>query len=157
MAMELIRIRTAQQYPTLMPTLFPGKLATQDKPYDSFAALWIAFAHSKHNTSPTIDGDAFSPANQGLSSLTHHAAASSICPVTSPHRNMRRFGRQDAAQGVQNVSLTHSRRDLFAVDYDIWPFDDRDYDIVCTITNNILNIDLSLWTPLLSEDARRQV
>ena len=28
MAMELFRIRTAQQYPMLMPTLFPGKLAT---------------------------------------------------------------------------------------------------------------------------------
>ena len=30
MAMELIRIRTAQQYPMLMPTLFPGNLATQE-------------------------------------------------------------------------------------------------------------------------------
>ena len=26
MAIELVRIRTAQQYPTLMPTLFPGDL-----------------------------------------------------------------------------------------------------------------------------------
>ena len=43
MAMELIRIRMAQQYPTLIPTLFPGKLATQEKPYDSLAALWVAF------------------------------------------------------------------------------------------------------------------
>ena len=66
MAMEFIRIRTAQQYPTLMPTLFPGKLATQEKPYDSLAALGVAFAHLKHNTSPAIDGDAFSPANKGL-------------------------------------------------------------------------------------------
>ena len=156
MAMELIRIRTAQQYPALMPTLFPGKLATQEKPYDSLAALWVAFAHLKQNTSPAIDGDAFSPVNQGLSSLTHNVAASSVSPVTSPHRNMRRFGRQDAAYGVLNVSLTHSRRDPFAVDYGLWPFDDRDYDIVCTVTNNILNTDLSLWTPLLSEDARHQ-
>ena len=39
MAMELIRIRTAQQYPTLMPTLFPGKLATQEKTHDSLAAF----------------------------------------------------------------------------------------------------------------------
>ena len=152
MAMELIRIHTAQQYPTLMPTLFPGTLATQEKPYDSLAALWIAFAHVEHNTSPTIDGDAILPANQALSSLTHHAAASSISPVTSPHRNMRRFGRQDTAEGDLNVSPTHSRRDPFAADYGFWPFDDRG-DIVCTVTNNILNTDLSLWTPLLSENA----
>ena len=51
---------------------------------------------------------------------------------------------------------THFRRDPFADDYGLWPFDDRDYDIVCTVTNHILNTDLSLWTPLLSEEARRQ-
>ena len=50
MAMELTRIRTAQQHPTLMPTLFPWKLATQEKPYDLLASLWVAFAHLKHNT-----------------------------------------------------------------------------------------------------------
>ena len=152
MAMELIRIRTAQQFSTLMPTLFPGKLATQEKPYDSLAALWVAYAHLKHNTSPTIDGDAFSPAHKGLSSHTHHVAAPSISSATSPNRSMCRFGRQDAASGVLNVLPTHSRRDPFAADYGLWPFDDRDHDIVCTVTNNILNTDLSLWTPLLSED-----
>ena len=156
MEMELIRIRRAQQYPTLMPTLFPDRLATQEKPYDSLAALWVAFVYLTHNTSPAIDGDAFPPANQGLGSLTHYVAAPSISPVTSPPRNMRRFGCQDAAQGVLNVSPTHSRRDPFAAEYGIWPFDDQDYDIACTVTNNILIADLSLWTPLLSEDARRQ-
>ena len=30
------------------------------------------------------------------------------------------------------------------------------YDIVCTVKNHILNTNLSLWTPLLTEDARRQ-
>ena len=117
MAMELIRILTAQQYPTLMPTLFPGKPATQKKPYDSLAALWVAFVHLKHNTSSAIDGDAFTPANKCLSSLTHHVAASSISPVISPNRSMRRCGRQDAAPGVLNVSPTHSRRDPVAADY----------------------------------------
>ena len=156
MAMELIRIRTAQQYPMWMTTLFPGNSATQEKAYDSLATLWTVFDHLKHNTSPAIDGDAFAPAPQGLSSLTHHIATSSGSPVTSPHRNTRRIGRQDAVHGVLNVSLTHSRRDPFSVDYGLWPFDDRDYDIVCTVTNNIVNTDLSLWTPLLSEDARRQ-
>ena len=39
MAIELIRIRTAQQYPMLMATLFPGDLATREKPYDSLALM----------------------------------------------------------------------------------------------------------------------
>ena len=155
-AIELIRIRTAQQYPMLMPTLFPGILATRERPCDSLATLWTVFAHLKHNTSPAIDGDAFSPAHKGLSSYTHHAATSSNSPTTSPNRSTRHFGRQDTASGVFNISPTHSRRDPFADDYGLWPFDDRDYDIVCTVTNHILNANLSLWTPLLSEEARRQ-
>ena len=114
------------------------------------------FAHLKHNTSPAIDGDAFLPANKGLSPHTHHVAAPSISPANSPNRSMRCFGRQDAASGVLNVLPTHSRRDPFAADYGLWPFDERDYDIVCMVTKNILNTDLSVWTPLLSEDARRQ-
>ncbi|CAM9884875.1 unnamed protein product, partial [Ascophyllum nodosum] len=59
MAIELVRIRTAQQYPTLMPTLFPGDRATREKPYASLALIWTAFADLKHNTSPAINGDAF--------------------------------------------------------------------------------------------------
>lgn len=52
-AMELVRIITAQQYPMLMPTLFPSELATRDRPYDSLASMWTAFANLKHNTTPT--------------------------------------------------------------------------------------------------------
>ena len=154
--MELIHIRTAQQYPMLMPTLFPGVLATRERPYDSLATLWTVFANLKHNTSPAIDGDAFAPPHQGLSSPTYNMATPSGPPIASPHRNVRRTGRQDVAHGVFNVSPTHSRRDPFSVDYGLWPFDDLDYDIVCMLTNNVVNTDLSLWTPILSEDARRQ-
>ena len=39
MAVELARIRTAQQYPMLIPTLFPGDLATREKPYDSLSSM----------------------------------------------------------------------------------------------------------------------
>ena len=83
-------------------------------------------------------------------------ATPSGCPSASPHRNVRCTGRQDVAHGFFNVSPNHSRRDPFNVDCGLWPFDCRDYDIVCTVTNNVVNTDLALWTPLLSEDARRQ-
>ena len=39
MAIELVRIRTAQQYPTLMPTLFRGDRATREQPYASLALM----------------------------------------------------------------------------------------------------------------------
>ena len=152
MAMELIRLRTAQQYPTLMPTLFPGVLATRKRPYDSLETLWTVFANLKNNTSPAINGEAFAIARQDLRLPAHNMVTPSSSPTASPHRHVRR-----TRHGVLNVSPTHSRRDPFNVDYGLWPVDDCNFDIVCMVTNNLANTDLSLWTPLLTEDARRQV
>ena len=151
MAMEQIRIRTAQQYPMLMPTLFPGVSATRERPYASLATLWTVFANLKHNTSRAIDGDTFAPAHQGLRPPRHNMVTLSGLPTGTPHCHVRRTG-----HGVFNVSPTHSRRDPFTVEYGLWPLDYRDYDVVCTVTNNVVNTDLSLSTPLLSEEARHQ-
>ena len=108
-------------------------------------------ANLKHNTSPANDGGAFAPAYQGLRPPGHNMVTPLGSPTATPHRHVRRTG-----HGVFNVSPTHSRRAPFTVDYGLGPFNDRDYDIVCTVTNNVVNTDLSLWTPLLSEEARRQ-
>ena len=89
MAMELNRIRTAKQYPMLTPTLFPGNLAIRKRPYDTLATSWTVFALLKHNTSPTIDGDAFAPAFKGSSSHAHPIAIFSASPTASLHRNTR--------------------------------------------------------------------
>ena len=126
MAVELIRIRTAQQYPMLIRTFFPGGLATRERPHDSLATLWTVFVNLKHNTSPAIDGDASALPHHGLSSPTHNMTTPSGSPNTSPHRTVRRTRRQDVAHAIFNVSPTHSRRDSFSVDYGLWPFDDRD-------------------------------
>ena len=39
MAIELVRIRTDQQYPMLMPTLFPGELVIKERPYCTLAPM----------------------------------------------------------------------------------------------------------------------
>ena len=154
MAIELVRIRTAQQYPTLMPTLFPGDRATREKPYVSLASMWTAFADLKQNTSPAISDDSFASALQASSP---HAPPTITVPAASvpvPHRHNSRPSRP--SHTVSNVSPVHSRRDPLRIDYGIWPFDDQDYAIVCTVTNHALHTKLSLWTPFLTEDARRQ-
>ena len=154
MAIEVVRIRTAQQYPMLMPTLFPGDLAVREKPYDYLASMWTAFADFQHNTSPAIDGGAFASAPQA-SSL--HAPPTVATPGASVAASQRHNSRPALpSHDVSNVSHVHSRRDPFSVDYGLWPFDDRDYAIVCTVTNNMVNTNLFLWTPLLTKDARRQ-
>ena len=154
MAIELVRIRTAQQYPMLMPTLFPGDLATREKPYVFLASMWTAFGDLKYNTSPPIDGDAFASAPQA-SSL--HAPPTVVVPAASAAVSQRHNSRPTrSSHAVSNISHVYSRRDPFSVDFGLWPFDDRDSAIVCTVTNQMVNTNLPLWTPLLTEDARRQ-
>ena len=154
MAIELVRIRTAQQYPMLMPTLFPGDLATGEKPYVTLTSMWTAFNDLKHNMSPAIDGDVFASAPRTSIS---HAPPTVAVPAASTAVSQRHYGRPTRPpHPVSNVSHAHSRKNPFRVDYGLWPFDDKDYVIVCTVTNHMLNTNMSLWTPLLSEDARRQ-
>ena len=154
MEIELVRIRTAQQYPMLMPTLFPGDLATREKPYVSLASMWTAFGDLKHNTSPAVDGGAFASAPQA-SSL--HAPPTVAVPAASVAVSQRQNSHPTRpSHAISHVSHVHSHRDPFSVDYGLWPLDDRDYAIVCTVTNHMVNTNLSLWTPLLTEDARRQ-
>ena len=148
MAIELVRIRTAQQYPTLMPTLFPGDRATREKPYASLALMWTTFADLKHNTSPAINGDAFASAPQVPSSHSPPPINAPTASVTAPQRYNSRPSRP--SHSISNVSPVHSRRDPFRIDYGIWPFEDQDYAIVCTVTNHALHTKLSLWTPLLT-------
>ena len=154
MAMELVRVRTAQQYPMIMPTLFPGDLATREKPYDSLASMRTAFPDLKHNTSPAIDGGAFASTPQASSLQAPPTVATPTASVAASQCHNSRAARP--SHDVSNISYTHSRQDPFSVDYGLWPFDDQDYTIVCTVTNNMVNTNLSLWTPLLTEDARRQ-
>ena len=154
MAIELVWIRTAQQYPTLMPTLFPGDRATREKPYASLALMWTAFADLKHNTSPAINGDAFASAPQVPSSHAPPPINTPTASVAAPQCYNSRQSRP--SHSVSNVSPVLSRRDPFRIDYGIWPFEDQDYAIVCTVTNHALHTKLSLWTPLLTEAARRQ-
>ena len=83
-AIELVRIRTARQYPMLMPTLFPGDLATREKPYVTLTSMWTAFNDLKHNMSPAIDGDAFASATR-----TSGSHASPTVAVRQPQQLSR--------------------------------------------------------------------
>ena len=115
MAIELVRIRTAQQYPMLMPTLFPGDLATREKPYVTLASMWTAFNDLKHNMSPAIEGDAFASASRTSSS---HAPSTVAVPAAPAAVLQRHYGRPTRPpHPVSNVSHAHSRRDPCRVDY----------------------------------------
>ena len=148
MAIELVRLRTAQPYPMLMPTLFPGDLATRENPYDSLALMWTTFANLKHNTLPAIDGGAIASTPQASNLHAPPTTATPVTSVAAPQRHNSRAARPP--HDISHISQAYSRRDPFSVDYGLWPFDDRDYAIVCTVTNNMVNTNLSLWTSILT-------
>ena len=101
MATELVRIGTAQQYPMLMPTLFPGDLATREKPYVFLASMWTAFGDLKHNMLPAIDGDAFASAPQASSAHAPPTVAVSAASAVISQRHNSRPTRSSHA--VSNV------------------------------------------------------
>ena len=116
--------------------------------------MWTAFADLKRNTSPAIDGGTFASAPQASSLHAPPTVATPATLVAPSQRHNSRAARLPL--DVPHISRARSRRDPFSVDYGLWRFDDRDYAIVCTVTNNMVNTNVSLWTHLLTEDARRQ-
>ena len=115
MAIELVRLRTAQPYPMLMPTLFPGDLATREKPCDSLSSMWTAFANLKHNTLPAIGGGAFASTPQASSLHAPPTTATPVTSVSAPQRHNSRAGRPP--HDISHISHVYSRRDPFSIDY----------------------------------------
>ena len=106
-AMELIRIRTAQQYPILTPTLFPSNIATRDRPYGSLTTTWTAFADLKHNTSPAICRRVCSSVAETELSRPPPPppmVTTPVYPTALLQRNTRRQGWPDASHSVLNVT-----------------------------------------------------
>ena len=55
--LEVVRMAVNEQFPTLMPTLYPGSLATDPRPYASLDEMWKAFADLAHNKTPAVNGE----------------------------------------------------------------------------------------------------
>ena len=46
-----------EQFPTLMPTLYPGSIATDPKPYASLDKMWKAFSDLANNKTAAVNGE----------------------------------------------------------------------------------------------------
>ena len=55
--LEVVRMAVNEQFPTLMPTLYPGSKATDPRPYASLDAMWKAFSDLAHNMTPAVNGE----------------------------------------------------------------------------------------------------
>ena len=57
--LTVVRMTVNEQFPTLMPTLYPASMATDPKPYASLDKMWKAFSDSAHNKTPAVNGEKF--------------------------------------------------------------------------------------------------
>ena len=102
-ALEVVRMAVNEQYPSLIPTLHPGVLATVSRPFGTMDAMWLAFEILANNTTRAINGAIlFSPA-----SLT--GARSSTSSGARPASNGHGQGRTPSqSPSWQTGSLNNS-------------------------------------------------
>ena len=69
--LEVVRMAVNEQYPSLMPTLYPGVMATEPRPFGTLDAMWLAFQALANNKTPAINGETFfslPPSSSGVRS-----------------------------------------------------------------------------------------
>ena len=57
--LKVVRMAVNEQLPSLMPTLYPGLMATGPKPYASLDEMWKALGDLSNNKTPAINGKIF--------------------------------------------------------------------------------------------------
>ena len=55
--LEVVRMAVNEQFPSLMPTLYPDSMATGPKSYASLDEIWKAFGDLSNNKTPAINGE----------------------------------------------------------------------------------------------------
>ena len=150
---EITRNKINEQYPSLAPLCFPGRLATDPKPFASLDCMWRAFDNMTGNKTPATNGSRFSVASAfdrlSLSASSGHG------------RSSDRFGynRSPApSSGRPYVMTVQPQRvaDVFDQFYPEWPLGSDDHwETVFTVSDGFANQHLPpLWTPLTSKHDR---
>ena len=55
--LEVVWMAMNKLFPTLMPALYPGYMATDPKPYASLDAMWKTCSDLAHNRTPAVNGE----------------------------------------------------------------------------------------------------
>ena len=58
-ALDVVRMAVNEQFPSLMPTLYPCSMTTDPKPYASLDKMWKAFGDLANDKTRAVNGDNF--------------------------------------------------------------------------------------------------
>ena len=56
LVLEIVSLSVNEQFPQLMPSLYPGELATRPQPFGSIDAMWLALGTLANDKTPAING-----------------------------------------------------------------------------------------------------
>ena len=146
------------RFPSLMPTLYPGSMATGPKPYASLDEMWTAFSDLSNNKTPAINGDKFF--SLPLSSGVRSSAPSGPRPA-GHGRGQGRVASQTPSwqMGSSNNPIVMSVIDSADPWTDntskCWPLEEHHYAEVFAVCASFETDDPPLWSALLALRPRR--
>ena len=147
-----------EQFPTLVPTLYPGSIATDPKSCASLDKMWKAFSDFAHNKTPAVSGDWF-PSLPVSSSGVRSSAPSAPRPAGHGRSQGRAPSQtpswQTASSNNPIVMTINDPTDPW-IDQtsNCWLLEEHHYVEVFAVSTSFKTADPPLWSGLLSPSAR---
>ena len=110
MVLEVVRVAANEQFPALLPALYPGSKTMDPRPYASLDAMWRAFSDYAHNETPAVNDETF------FSSPCFFDGSAVMRPVGAPARRSWARPRPSAvpvafvADGIEPSFNCHAHR-----------------------------------------------
>ena len=147
--LELVRRGVMNQYPGLMPTLYPGEVATVPTTFGSTDAMWSAFQVLATNKTPAISGEEYFslPPLAGLSSQSH-AGSRSQTKSAAPSSHAGHVGSSRNPVVMSVAHADHDDSDPFSRShsYQHWPAEPSHWDTVFQVSGSFNTDDPPLWS-----------
>ena len=102
----VVRMAVNEQFPSLMPTLYPGPMATGPKPYASLDKMWKAFGDLSNNKTPAVNGERFFSLPVSSSGARSVAPSGPGPPVMSAAKAEGRLKRLHGSGGRALIQLS---------------------------------------------------
>ena len=145
------------QYHGLMPTLYPGALATAPTWLVSIDAMWLSFQTMATNRTAAISGEnKFSlPPLAGLP-LQPHSSNRSPSGSAAPTSRSRPVGSSRNPVEMNVAHADHCDSDPFSQNYNHRPTEPSDWETVLHVSESFQNNYPRSWTPLIAPEERAQ-
>ena len=156
--LEVVRMAADEQFPTLMPTLYPGSKAMDPRPYASLDVMWKAFSGLAHNKTLTVNGRKHfslpvsltgtrSSAPSGTRPAVHRSGQGRV-PSQSPSWQT---GSSDNPIFMSSTDSTDPWRGKMS---NCWPSEEQHYAEGFAVSASFKTDDPPFWRGLLTPSAR---